>query len=425
MPFDNIFMAFNVILTYMARPEHSDDVQIPANSPWLLQTPGSLFGLLRQQDASGLAKSEVAAATGLSRTAVSQRIDALVAAGLLVPVTAANPSRGRPAERYTLNLDYGAFLVADTGATGMRTALCDPAGTILADHHERLDITAGPTAVLDLVSTRFDALLDEAGMAKERILGIGLSLPGPVAHDRGRVISPPIMTGWHDFDIPGYFAVDYACPVIVENDVNAMALGEHRRVHPGVDDLVFVKLGTGLGAGLLLAGQLFRGADGAAGDIGHIPLGDPGPDAPLCRCGKYGCVEAYAGGWAIMRDLTEAGLELETLDDLVNAVRSGDRLALKHVREAAGIVGAAVADLVNTINPRIIVFGGQLAALDDILLAQVREVIYGRSPVLATQRLTITSSVLDGPGVLGLAALVADHVFAPANIDHALATSAT
>jgi predicted NBD/HSP70 family sugar kinase len=298
----------------------------------------------------------------------------------------------------------------------MRSAVCDPVGTVLSERYERLDITGGPKAVLQQIGEAFTAQLADRGLERSDVLGIAISVPGPVEHGSGRVVSPPIMTGWHEFDIPGWFAADYSCPVIVENDVNAMAAGEYR-AHPDVDDLVFVKMGTGVGAGMILGGRLYRGADGAAGDIGHIPISRSDAEAPLCRCGNHGCVEAYAGGWAILRDLAVEGVDVTSMDALVLAVRSGNRPALQHVRAAAATVGAAVADLVNTVNPRMVVFGGQLADLDDVVLATVREVIYRRSPALATRKLSITTSSSDDPGVLGLALLVADHVFDPDRVD--------
>jgi predicted NBD/HSP70 family sugar kinase len=387
----------------------------------MLLTPGALYGLIRQYP-DGLAKSEVVALTGLSRTAVSQRIDALVAAGFLAPSTSPpTASRGRPAERYIVNSEQGVFLVADTGATGMRTAVCSPTGSVLAEQYEPIDTMDGPTVVLDLINARFKSLIAAGGITGEEVLGIGISVPGPVAYDSGRVVSPPIMAGWHEYDIPGRFAPHFSCPVIVENDANAMVYGEHRMVSPDVNDLVFIKMGTGIGVGLMLGGQLQRGADGAAGDMGHtsVAVSDEGTP-PLCRCGNVGCLEAYAGGWAILRDLTAAGIDVPSIDDLVLAVRGGNRTALQLVRAAATTVAAAVAHLVNIVNPRVVVFGGQLAGLDEIILATVREVIYRHSHPLATRKLVITTSGVDDPGVLGLASLIADHVFAPDHIDQAI-----
>jgi predicted NBD/HSP70 family sugar kinase len=388
---------------------------------WL--SPGWLFDLFLRSPEKGLSKRELVALTGLSRTAVSQRIDVLVDAGFLRPSGPPGTSeRGRPAERYTVDLGQGVILVADTGATGMRTALTDPTGTILVESYERLDITTGPEPVLGLIHRRFTDLLAQQLLTPAEVLGIGISVPGPVAADLGRVITPPIMTGWHDYDIPAYFAADFSCPVVVENDVNAMVVGEHRLVHDDVDDMVFVKLGTGIGTGLYVGGQLCRGADGTAGDIGHIPRGQPGPDTPRCRCGSHGCLEAIAGGWAILRDLRAAGLDVDTLDDVVDAVRSGDESALETVRAAATAVGEALADLVHLLNPRVLVVGGQLAALDEIILAAAREVVYRRSPPLSTRKLVITTSGISDPGVRGLSALVGDHIFAPDRVEQIVAT---
>lgn len=181
-----------------------------------------------------------------------------------------------------------------------------------------------------------------------------------------------------------------------------------------------VVVDVGIGTGLLVSGRLCRGADGTAGDIGHIPRGEPGPDSPRCRCGNYGCLEALAGGWAILRDLRAAGVDVATIDDVVAAVRHGDEVALETVRAAAVAVGEALADLVHVLNPRVVVVGGQLADLDEIILATAREVIYRRSPPLSTRKLVITTSGMSAPGVCGLGALVGDHVFAPERIEKIL-----
>ena len=179
--------------------------------------------------------------------------------------------------------------------------------------------------------------------------------------EAGLVISPPIMTGWDRFDIRGWFAPRYPCPVVVEKDANAMVFGEQPPGAPGhVRNMLYVKLGTGVGSGLIADGQIYRGADGAAGDIGHnqIPIPDDAPE-PLCRCGNTGCVEAYAGGWALVRDLQAAGLDVTTVDD-AERLKAGDATPCAW-RAAAGILGAALADAVNLLNPRVVVLGGQLA----------------------------------------------------------------
>lgn len=386
-----------------------------SSTEWLRQTPGAVLQLFRDSSA-GLTKNEVAGLTGLSRTAAGERVDLLCDRGFLVVRSTQATTRGRPADRYTLSPDRGVILVADTGATAMRVAQCDSTGRVLDETLVASNVADGPEAVLGRIDTLFKRALAKSRRTAADVLGLAISVPGPVDHASGKVISPPIMTGWHDYDIPGHFA-GYACPTIVEKDTNAMVMGEHTRVHPAVDDMVFVKIGTGIGTGLLIHGQLYRGADGAAGDIGHIPLAEDDREAPECRCGNRGCVEAYAGGWALARDLTARGTPASSVTDIEAAVRAGNRTALELVRRAGRTLGWAVADVVNMVNPRLIVFGGQLGVLDDILLAKAREVIYQRSLPLATKNLRIESSAIPNPGVIGLARLVADRVYSPAEVD--------
>lgn len=394
---------------------------MPKSTPWLRDSPGAVFSLFREHR-NGLTKSEVGRLTGLSRTAISSRVDALTEHGFLMSQPTDIPEgRGRPAERHILNPSRGVFLVADTGATGMRAGLFDAAGTLHDEMYEAFDIASGPEVILGRIDERFAELLARTSTDPSRVLGIGVDLPGPVDQTLRRVIRPPIMPGWHNYDIPGFFQATYRCPVIVEKDTNAMAFGEHRKQHPDIDELVFVKIGTGIGTGLIVRGDLYRGADGAAGDIGHIPLspGD-GTEAPRCRCGNFGCVEAYAGGWALARDLTAAGYPASSVNDVVAAVRSGNETARALVRRASRIIGEAVSDIIHMVNPRVVVFGGQLAELDEIVLATAREVIYGRALPLATRNLQVTSMAIEDPGVYGLAELVADEVFSITSIDATL-----
>jgi predicted NBD/HSP70 family sugar kinase len=388
-------------------------------SPWLRDSPGALFQLIRRVPL-GMTRTEIGRQTHLSRTAVIQRLDALRSAGLVTEGGQLGAPSGRPAERYCVDRRRGVILVADLGAMGLTAAIADAAGTPKAVVQEMVDITDGPAAVLARVQARFDELLRGLHVDATRVLGIGVAVPGPVDHETGRTIDPPIMSGWHDHDIPGFFTDLFDCPVDVEKDTNAMVLGEHRAGRRDVDDMVLVKIGTGIGTGLLLRGELYRGADGAAGDIGHTPLTED-PDGPVCRCGNVGCVEAYAGGWALARDLAAATGRPCTVGDVVRAVRSGDATAIALVRRAGEIIGGAVADIVNMVNPRRVVFAGQLAALDELILATAREAIYRRSLPLATRNLQIVASSVPDAGVRGLAELVTDQTSSAAAIDALLA----
>jgi predicted NBD/HSP70 family sugar kinase len=222
--------------------------------------------------------------------------------------------------------------------------------------------------------------------------------------------------------VRGRFADHFHVPVLVDNDVNIMALGEYWAMPSKVADFVFVKVGTGIGSGLILGGDIHRGAQGIAGDIGHIPIA--GFDA-VCRCGNRGCVESVAGGAALAQQLAAIGKDTAVSRDVVELLRGGDPDASQAVREAGRLLGRVLAGAVNLLNPAMIMIGGDIAEAGDQLLAGVREVVYRRSTPLAANALVITSATLGGrAGVVGAAAMVIEHVLDPASIDAALAAEA-
>jgi predicted NBD/HSP70 family sugar kinase len=295
----------------------------------------------------------------------------------------------------------------------------DLAGAPLAEVALELDIAAGPERVLGAVHERFAALLGDVGMGSGAVRGIGVGVPGPVAFSTGQAVNPPIMPGWDGFSIPAWFASRYEAPVLVDNDVNAMAIGEHRRHHRDCGQLLFVKVGTGIGCGIVVSGRIHRGAQGAAGDIGHIRV--PGHDHVLCRCGNLGCLEAVAGGRALAQRLADSGLEAADTRDVVALVASGEGRAIQAVREAGRHLGEVLAATVNFFNPSTIVIGGDLSAAHQYLLAGAREIIFQRSLPLATGELRIVPSRLgDRAGAIGAAVMVTDHVLAPDAIDLAI-----
>jgi predicted NBD/HSP70 family sugar kinase len=387
--------------------------------PATTSSPGLGDVLTLFRETGPLTRAEVMTSTGLSRSTVNQRIDALLQGRLIVGAGEQAPTRGRPAERFCFNRARGVLLVADLGATAMRVAVCDLAGDIQSERDVPVDVQDGPVRVLERIDAEFTGLLADAGVRAADVLGIGLDVPGPVDSATGRVVSPPIMNGWDGFDIRGWFATRYRCPVLVEKDVNAMAWGEQRLSHPDVADLLMLKVGTGVGGGLVSGGAIFRGADGAAGDIGHLHVDLPGTGPePECRCGNTGCVEAYAGGWALARDLANGGVDVHTVDDVVALIRSGDLAAVRLARRAGRALGEGIAHAVNLFNPRVIVVGGQLARVEEQLFAGIREMVYRRSLPLATRNLQIVRSRLDRrAGLIGLALLLADTIFAADQVE--------
>jgi len=379
--------------------------------------PGAVLALFRHGRAR--TRADLVHMTGLARSTVTQRLDTLLAAGLLIPDGESVSTGGRPPTQFRFNASGGVLLIADIGASHLRCAVTDLVGTVLTEEASELDVAAGPYPVLDQVTKAFETLLAGAGRSPKDVRGIGVSVPGPVEFATGRVVSPPIMTGWDGFDIPGYFAVRYDCPTLVDNDVNVMAFGEQRACWPQHLHMLMIKVGTGIGCGIIANGEIHRGAQGAAGDLGHIPYS--GEAGPVCRCGNIGCVEAYAGGWALLRDLRALGHDVQSSFDVVRLIRAGQPDAMRLARQAGRVLGQAISDAVSFFNPSLVVIGGRLAHADEPLLAGIREVVYRRSLPLATRDLQITTSRLDErAGVTGLALMLGDHIFAPRRVDQAL-----
>ena len=299
-------------------------------------------------------------------------------------------------------------LVADLGATHARVAVTDLAGTPLAELAGDLDIALGPDHVLKWVSARFGELLQTTGKSPADVRGIGIGVPGPVEFDTGRPVNPPIMPGWDGFDIPAWFADRYGAPVLVDNDVNIMARGEHWVHWRGTPHLLFVKVGTGIGCGIVADGHIHRGARGAAGDIGHIRA--TGEDV-ICACGNIGCLEAVAGGHALAMRLAATGVEASNSRDVVRLVHEGNVSATQMVRAAGRTLGEVLAGTVNFFNPAVIVIGGDIAEAHAQLLAGVREGIFSRSLPLATRDLRIVPCRLgDRAGVSGAAITAIEQV---------------
>src|SRR5690349_7604968 len=371
-------------------------------------------------------RSEVADRTGLSRAIVAARLTELLDRGLVVEGEPGPSTRGRPPRRRAFRGDAGHVLVADLGASSIDVAVTTLDGRILGHMDEPADVGAGPDVALARVEALFAQLRSAGRDLPGRLWGIGIGVPGPVEFRTGRPISPPIMPGWDGYPVRERLADRFDAPVWVDNDVNVLALGEWRSgVATGHDNVVVVKIGTGIGAGIIAEGRLHRGAQGAAGDVGHIQVADD-PDI-LCRCGNTGCLEALAGGAALARDGEAAARDGRsprladaldargsvTAEDVARAASFGDPVALELLQAAGGRVGAMLAGVVNFFNPSLVVVGGGVAQSGDALLTAIRETVYRRSLPLATRELLIRRSSLGGlAGVLGGSAMVVDQLFA-------------
>jgi len=375
---------------------------------------GTLLQYLR--DGVPRTRRQLADATGLGRSTVAQRVDALIASELVGSAGEATSSGGRPPTQFAFNPAARVVLAADVGATHVRLAMTDLAATIIASEVVDLDVGLGPAAVLGWIVEHGRALLSSAGRHPSDLAGVGIGLPGPVEHATGRPTNPPIMPGWDGFDVPAFVRAALDVVVVVDNDVNVMALGEHAIGFRDVDHLMFIKVATGIGSGIISDGELRRGAQGAAGDLGHIQV--PHDVDAVCRCGNVGCLEAVASGAAVAARLSSMGVDAVSSRDVASLVRGGSVPATRLVREAGRTIGEVLASAVSLLNPSVIVIGGSLSQAGDPLLAGVREVVYRRSLPLATSRLQIVqASAGDRSGIVGAAVLVIDHVLSPAAVD--------
>ncbi|MFD9002174.1 ROK family protein [Streptomyces sp. NPDC059582] len=384
---------------------------------------GELLELVRTGRAT--TRGALQRVTGLSRATVGQRLDRLFRAGWLRegaggPVD--SPLGGRPSITLEFDDAHAVVLVADLDTRHARAAVLTLTGEILAEHSGTLVIEDGPDAVLGELGRWFAELLEKAGHPAGEVCGVGLAVPGPVDSETGRVVQPPIMPGWDGYDIRGRLARALTehtgappVPVLVDNDANLMAYGEQRTGHPDCSAFMLVKVSTGIGAGVVVDGSVYRGIDGGAGDIGHIRVGAEA----LCRCGSYGCLAAVASGGAVARRLAEAGLPAASGSDVRDLLAAGHPEAAALAREAGRQVGDVLATVVTLLNPGVLMIAGDLAGTP--FLTGLRELLYQRALPRSTARLDVVTSRLgERAGLVGAGAMVVEYLYAPERVEERL-----
>jgi predicted NBD/HSP70 family sugar kinase len=379
---------------------------------------GRLLQLFR--DGQPHTKAEMAELTGLARSTISLRLDPLIDLGLIAPATSATSTGGRPSARLLLNEE--AFVVAgvDFGATHAVASLADLSGKILVSIDTKRQISDGPEVCLRWMIEELKHLLAGLNLKEDRLLAIGIGVPGPVEHQTGKPANPPIMPGWDSFDIPARVNQDLKAKVLVDNDVNVMAIGERHLTYPDVDHLIFLKAATGIGSGIISDGHLQRGSQGTAGDIGHVRVSRG--DEIACRCGNYGCLEAVAGAPAVIKNVNEAGLPIRNMSDLIDATKRSKVEAIQAVRQAGRDIGEVLSTCVSLMNPSIIVIGGSMASAGEHLIAGVREAVYSRSMPLASESLSIVQSKAGKEvGIIGASVMAIEYVLDAETVDHMVA----
>lgn len=398
-----------------------------AGRPGAQAGAGDLLQLVRSGRAT--TRGALQQATGLSRATVGQRLDRLFRAGWLRegaggPV--GSPLGGRPSITLEFDDAHAVVLAADLDTRHARAAVLSLSGEILAEHSGTLVVEDGPEAVLGELGRWFAELLEKAGHRAHEVCGIGLAVPGPVDSDTGRVVQPPIMPGWDGYDIRGRLRRVFAehghgaaadVPVLVDNDANLMAYGEQRTGHPDCSAFVLIKVSTGIGAGVVVGGRIYRGIDGGAGDIGHIRV--PEGAGALCRCGSYGCLAAVASGGAVARRLAEAGVPAASGSDVRDLLAAGHPEAVALAREAGRWVGDVLATVVTLLNPGVLMIAGDLAGTH--FLTGVRELLYQRALPRSTAHLDVVTSRLgERSGLVGAGALVVEYLYAPERAEERL-----
>jgi len=380
-------------------------------------TAGEVFGLIR--DGAVSTRADVGRVTGLSRTAVAARVSTLQARGLVLERAEAPSTGGRPPARLVFNADAGVVLAAAIGRSRTQLGVCNLAGVVLTVADVDQEIGIGPDDLMPDIAKRLEALLDETGRRLDEVLGAGLSVPGTADTTRGCSLDSPTMSGWDGIALPPYLRELTAAPILLDNDANVIVLSERRGQRDRFDDMLLIKASTGLGAGIVAGGALQRGAVGGAGEFGHTKIAAAAGVA--CRCGDTGCLEAIAGGWALVRTMQQQGRGVGHIRDLVDLALGGDPEARRLIRESGRHIGEVLAGAVNLLNPEALVIDGDMSKAYDIFVAGLRETVYGNATALATRELRILPSTHgDQSGVIGCAAMVLDHVLSARAVDAAL-----
>lgn len=392
-----------------------------------------ILNLIRQE--GSISRAEIAKRTQLSRSTVSNIITDLLE-HRVVAEAGTGPSRvGRRPIMVNFNYQAGYVVGVDLGANHLLTLVTDLEGQVLAEKEQPVSVAAGPEVVLPAMVTAVDEIVRAARVDRERVIGVGVGVPGPLDNRRGTLVMPPIMPGWHNFKFQACLEAGINKPIYLDNDANLGAIGERwRGAGEGCDHLAYIKLGTGIGCGLILDGQIYRGFAGSAGEIGHMSIEE---DGPLCTCGNYGCLESLAGGRAIVAAALAASKRAQALavpsgahtsnhrynpalpataelgvEQVVRAALAGDAVSIEVLQMAGRRIGVAIANLINLFNPGLVIIGGGVSHAGDLLLEPIRQTVARRVLPVAMQYTRIVQARLGREAIgIGAATLVLQQSF--------------
>lgn len=377
-----------------------------------METPGSQTSLHRAnlervvravRMAGSLTQAEIARTTGLSAATVSNIVRELKDGGT-VEVTPTSAG-GRRARSVSLSGDAGIVIGVDFGHTHLRVAVGNLAHQVLAEESEPLDVDASSAEGFDRAEQLVKRLIETTGIGPGKVIGVGLGVPGPIDVSSGTLGSTSILPGWSGINPGQELSRRLGVPVYVDNDANLGALGELVwGAGRGVRDLAYIKVASGVGAGLVIDGQIYRGPGGTAGEIGHITLDESGP---VCRCGNRGCLETFAAARYVLPLLQPSHGPDLTMERVVRLAREGDPSCRRVVADVGRHIGSGVANLCNLLNPSRVVLGGDLAEAGELVLAPIRESVSRYAIPSAARQLAVSPGALGGRAeVLGALALV-------------------
>jgi glucokinase len=378
---------------------------------------GQLLQFVRDGTATTI--SELANAMGVSRSTVLQRAEFLLGSGVVQFESSQTGARGRPPAVMRFNARAAVVLAGQIGLTGARLAVTDLNGEVLAERFVSTDIASGADVVLDQLRTTFDELVAGLGDGPS-IAGVGIGMPSAVEllnYSRTLGLDG---SDWTTDRVLRTFWEHFDAPVFVDLDVNLLALAEQRKSWPEAEVFVCVKLGTLIDAAIVVNNVPVRGASNLAGGLGHLKVG---ASSAQCTCGSVGCLDAVASGSALVKQMSEAGFEVEHVSDLVALAKQGQPEAVGAIREAGKLIGEALATVVNLLNPSVIVAWGYLTEVETPLFAGIREGLYQKALPGASKDLALMSAALgDLAGARGAAMLVLDEVLAPLAVDRMVRT---
>lgn len=353
----------------------------------------------------GISRAELAQHMDLSRAAMTTIVNDLLESGVIRESESRSGHNGRPPIILEINPARGFVAGIDMGASHLTVILADFSAQVIDEIEVPFNIASSPETCLGQASDLLLDILKKHELTASSLSAIGLGVPGPIDSEAGMVFAPPIMPGWDGYPIQANLEEKWNLPVSLNNDAELGAIGEWAYgAGRGENFLAYIKVGTGIGAGILLNGQIYRGATGSAGEIGHLTIEENGP---RCECGNAGCLEALAGGRAIARQAKEAirkgkrtllaslgPIEEITARDVASAARRGDLVAQEIISRAGSYLGIAIAGLVNLFNPRMIVVGGGVAQVGDLLLQPIRDTVARRSIQASARTVKINTAVL-------------------------------